>query len=69
MVEKNGQAGAEIEVTPEMVEAGVEIYLSEARHDDHCSLTAPELIKAVIEAANHQRDAVSISNRRTSSRA
>lgn len=44
------QAGAEIVVTPQMVEAGVEAYRHNASHDEKSFLSPEELVLAVLRA-------------------
>lgn len=45
------QASAEIEVTPEMVRAGVDAYLARASHDELSFSTPEEVVDGVLRAA------------------
>lgn len=45
----------DVEITPQMIEAGVRAYLEQASHDEFSSLSPPELIQLVLERALHAR--------------
>ena len=40
-----------IEITPEMVAAGVAAYSAQAPHDEMCFATRQDVVRAILEAA------------------
>ena len=51
MVDKSGQAGTEIEITEEMLNRAEITYSRICAHDEHCGMSAKELIKEVLQSA------------------
>lgn len=50
MGQKDRTESTDVEVTPEMIEAGVEAYLARASHDELSFSTPEEVVESVIRA-------------------